>query len=62
MAVKSKILVVKQKDSGSVNNFPGFTCTPKISKFYDFEGFMIWLVSPEITQECFMFLILFDFV
>ena len=27
-AVKSKILVVEQKDSGFINNSPGHTCHP----------------------------------
>jgi len=34
-AVKSKILVVERKDSGFLNNSPGHTCTPKMSKIYD---------------------------
>ena len=39
-AVKSKILVLKQKDLGSVNNFPGRTCTPKLSRIYDLR--VLW--------------------
>ena len=53
MPVKSNILVEEQKDLGFLNNFPGHTCTPKMSKFYDLrvlKTFMIWLVSPEITR------------
>ena len=40
MPVKSKILVVEQKDSGFLNNFSGHTCTPKMSKFYDLR--VLW--------------------